>query len=154
MVTTKVKGPSLLKRPPPIPKKNIFNFTMPPGAWSFIFKLYEKKLSCTDFHFEILMVDFFQMEGAFFPTPSHFYHWNGLFTHREGGVLPNKKNNSLSFWALSEKTSPAPPPPPTTSTFPPHYISWGCFFVQKTAPVVLLWGGGAVAFLTPPSPTP
>ena len=40
---------------------------MPPGAWSFIFKLYEKKLSCTDFHFEILMVDFFQMEGGFFP---------------------------------------------------------------------------------------
>ena len=116
----------------------------------FSFSNFTKFSSWTEFHFKILKVHFFQIEGfVFFPSPCHLYHTNGLFTQRNGDVLPKNTFFCVFEPYLNKLQLPlyinCPPPS--------HNISLGCFITQKSCFFAQKSGGSSVSHPLPPSPT-
>ena len=135
---------------------------MPPGGRFFILQ-FRKFSSWTDFHFKILKVDLFQIEGGVFSLHLAIYTIQTAFLHIEMGVF-YQKNTFLGVFEPYLKKPQLPPPPPNYINCPPplslHQLGLlfcrAAFLHKKAAPVDVFLGGGvegAVAFLSP-SPTP
>ena len=152
-MTTKVKGLILLKRPLQFQRmyEEIFHFQFYNASrGGFSFSNFTKFSSWTEFHFKILKVHFFQIEGFVFSLHLAIFTIQTAFLHNEMGMFYQKN----TFFCVFEPYLNKPQLPLYINCPPPsHNISLGCFITQKSCFFAQKSGGSSVSHPLPPSPT-